>query len=65
MPSTLIQREDDKPEAIAKRLSLYKEQTEPMIAELKKVADVIEIDGERPVDTILQDIAAKIQERMK
>ena len=63
--STLIQREDDKPEAIAKRLSLYKEQTEPMIAELRKITDIIEIDGERPVDTILQDIAAKIQERMK
>jgi len=63
--STLIQRDDDKPEAIAKRLSLYKEQTEPMISELKKVTDVVEIDGERPVDTILQDIAAKIEERMK
>jgi adenylate kinase len=63
--STLIQREDDKPEAIAKRLSLYKEQTEPMISELKKVSDVVEIDGERPVDTILQDIVEKIEERMK
>jgi adenylate kinase len=63
--STLVQRDDDKPEAIAKRLSLYKEQTEPMISELKKVTDVVEIDGERLVDTILQDIAGKIEERMK
>jgi adenylate kinase len=63
--SKLIQRDDDKPEAIAKRLSLYKEQTEPMVSELKKVTDVVEVDGERPIDTILQDIAAKIEERMK
>ena len=63
--STLIQREDDKPGAIAKRLSLYKEQTEPMIAGLKKITDVIEIDGERPIEVILQDISGKIEERMK
>jgi len=64
-PAALIQREDDKSEAIAKRLSLYREQTEPMIAALKKVTDVIEVNGKRPVDTILQDLIREIEERMK
>jgi len=62
--SALIQREDDKPEAIKKRLSLYKEQTEPMIAELKKVTEVIEVNGERPIDAIFQDLARTVEERM-
>ncbi len=63
-PSTLIQREDDKPEAIEKRLSLYKEQTEPMIAELKKVTEVLEVNGERPIDVIYQDLVKIVEERM-
>ena len=62
--SPFIQREDDKPEAIKKRLSLYKEQTEPMIAELKKVTEVIEVNGERPIDAIFQDLARTVEERM-
>ena len=62
--SALIQREDDKPEAIEKRLSLYKEQTEPMIAELSKVTEVIEVSGERPIDAIFQDLVRRIEERM-
>ena len=62
--STLIQREDDKPEAIEKRLSLYKEQTEPMIVELKKVTEVVELDGERPIGVIFQDLEKTIEERM-
>lgn len=52
----LITRNDDKPEAIKKRLLSYKEQTEPLIAELKKDTKVIEVDGERPVETIAEDL---------
>lgn len=52
----LIQREDDKPEAIEKRLALYREQTEPLIVELKKDSKVIEIDGERSIETIAADL---------
>ena len=63
--SKLVQRDDDKPEAIKKRLELYMEQTEPLIAELKKESEVIEIDGERPVDVIAQDLIKLVEERMK
>lgn len=52
----LVQREDDKPEAIEKRLDLYKKQTEPLILELRKDSKVVEIDGERSIETIAEDL---------
>lgn len=60
---TLIQRDDDKPEAIEKRLELYRQQTEPLIARLRQESEVIEVDGERPVDIIAGDLVKLIQER--
>lgn len=54
--SKLIQRDDDKPEAIEKRLQLFKEQTEPLIEELRKDSKVIEVDGERSVEEIAIDL---------
>lgn len=52
----LVQRDDDKPEAIKKRLELYREKTEPLIVALKKDTKVVEIDGERPVEAIASEI---------
>jgi len=60
----LIQREDDKPEAIKKRLTLYRVQTEPLITELKRETDVVEIDGERSIEAIFKDLTSVIEERM-
>jgi adenylate kinase len=61
--SKLVQRDDDKPEAIWKRLELYRSQTEPLIAELKKETMVIEMDGARPIETIFNDLVRIIEER--
>jgi len=62
--SKLIQRDDDKPDAIKKRLELYKEQTEPLVVRLKEESEVIEIDGERPVKVIADDLIKLVEERM-
>lgn len=59
----LVQRDDDKPEAIKKRLTLYRERTEPLITELKRDTEVIEIDGERPIEVIARDLEKIISER--
>ncbi len=59
---TLIQREDDKPEAIKVRLADYHNITEPLIAELKKDTKVVEVDGERPIDVISKDLIEIIKE---
>jgi adenylate kinase len=63
--STLIQRDDDKPEAIEKRLQLFKEQTEPLIEELRKDSKVIEVDGERSVEEIAGDLQVIIEKEKK
>jgi adenylate kinase len=54
--SALVQREDDKPEAIKKRLGWYKDLVVPLIAELKKETKVIEVNGERPIEEIQTDL---------
>jgi adenylate kinase len=60
----LVQREDDKPVAIKKRLELYRSQTEPLIEKLKKDMTVIELDGERPIKVIFNDISRLVDERI-
>lgn len=52
----LRKREDDTPEAINKRLELYKSRTEPLIQELEKVTKVVKIDGERSIEEIQKDL---------
>lgn len=60
----LVQRDDDRLDAIKKRISLYRERTMPLIAELRKDIKVIELDGERPVEIIFKEIS-DVVERMK
>lgn len=54
----LIQREDDKPESIKKRLQTYHEQTSKVIDSAKKDGILVEIDGERPIDEIFCEISS-------
>ena len=57
----LVQRDDDHPDAIMKRLGWYKDRVIPLIEHLKSVTKVIEIDGERSVDEIQKDIVDVIE----
>lgn len=58
---TLIQREDDKPQAIKKRLEIYRNQTVSLINEIKNNTKVVEINGERPIDEIQKDLVNIIE----
>jgi len=49
----LIQREDDKPEAIEHRLDVYLEQTEPLIAYYTKAGLLLDIDSSPSPDTVM------------
>lgn len=60
--SKLIHRDDDKPDAIKIRLNLYKSRTETLISELKKDAKVVEIDGERPIKVIAEELSKIVKE---
>lgn len=62
--STLIQRDDDKPEAIKIRLASYRERTEPLIKTLASDMEAIEVDGERPIVEISKDIVKIVESRI-
>ena len=53
---TLIQRNDDKPEAIETRLKVYEEQTAPLISFYEKKNLLSRLDGSNPVDRVYQDL---------
>lgn len=59
--SKLIQRDDDRPDAILKRLGWYKDRVVPLINHLKGITKVVEINGERPIDEIQKDIVTEIE----
>ncbi|MEA4859168.1 MAG: nucleoside monophosphate kinase, partial [Sphaerochaeta sp.] len=52
----LIQREDDKPEAILNRLSVYEAQTEPLIAYYRAKNLLIDIDASPSPEVVLASL---------
>jgi adenylate kinase len=54
---SLVQREDDRPEAIMKRLSIYHNETEPMAKEFEALGVLRRVDGMGSID----EVEAKIQ----
>ncbi len=57
---TLIQREDDKPEAIENRLAVYERQTAPLIDYYTKKGSLIAIDAEPSADEVFAQVKQKI-----
>lgn len=58
----LLQRDDDKPEAIANRLVVYRQQTEPLIAYYQEKGLLVNINGGQNLDGIIQDAVAAIRD---
>ena len=56
----LILREDDKPETVQNRLSVYHEQTQPLIDYYDKQGALVTVDGTLPMDDVFAAILAKI-----
>lgn len=56
----LVQRDDDKPEAIKKRLQIYRSQTHPVFDQAKSEGVGWEVDGERPIEEIYQEIVSRL-----
>jgi adenylate kinase len=61
----LIQRDDDKPDSVKKRLDVYKNQTAPLIDYYKEKGLLSEIDAGKPierVDEIISDVKKALDE---
>ena len=59
----LIQRADDTPEAVAKRLDLYDVETAPLVDRYRDEGLVVHINGDRPIDEVTESIVEAIQNR--
>ncbi|MBU4492953.1 MAG: nucleoside monophosphate kinase, partial [Nanoarchaeota archaeon] len=61
----LIQRDDDKPESVKKRLDVYKKQTEPLIDYYKEKKLLADINADKPieqVDEIIADVRKALED---
>jgi adenylate kinase len=54
--SPVVLRDDDKPETVQKRLTVYHEQTQPLIDYYKKQGILKSVDGTRPMEEVFADI---------
>jgi adenylate kinase len=60
---TVIQRADDTPEAVAKRLDLYDIETAPLVDRYAREGLVTHVDGNRPIEEVTESIVEAIQSR--
>ncbi len=56
----LIQREDDRPETVAKRLEVYDRQTRPLVEYYRKVGKLVQVDALASVKDVAERIAAAL-----
>jgi len=61
---TLIQREDDTEATVRDRLSVYRENTEPILERYADHAGYVEVDGDQPPDAVWEDVRAAIERRV-
>lgn len=55
--AALVQRPDDAPDTIRRRLAVYREQTEPVLAHYRATGtQVHEVDGDRQIDDVQADL---------
>jgi adenylate kinase len=57
----VIQRADDTPEAVAKRLDLYAEETAPLVDRYAARGILSRVNGDRPIDEVTESIVDAIQ----
>lgn len=64
--ATLIQRDDDTPEAIRRRLEIYDEQTAPLLSHYEATGALRRVDGNQPIEAVTEAILDAItrQERV-
>ena len=56
--SELVQREDDKPETVLNRLSVYHKETQPLIDYYTEKGNIKNIDGTKDLGDVFNDITA-------
>ncbi len=60
----VVQRDDDKPEAIRTRLDLYESQTAPLIDHYRGESLLFQVDGSAPMEDVFNRIVVAIDDRV-
>jgi adenylate kinase len=60
--SELYQREDDKPETVARRIRIYEKQTRPLVEYYSDCGILVEVDGDRSIDLVTSDLTNLLKE---
>jgi adenylate kinase len=61
----LVQREDDKPETVTKRLDVYDRQTAPLIEYYRKSGKLLEVNALAPVDEVTRELVSMLETAAK
>lgn len=59
-----VQRDDDKPEPIRRRLATYFAQTAPLLSYYRERGLVIQVDGDQPIERVTDEIVAALARRL-
>lgn len=59
--SELIIRADDKKETVEKRISVYEDETKPLIQYYEKEGLLISIDGTKPIDEVFEELISLLR----
>ena len=62
--SELYQRDDDKPETVARRINVYLEQTAPLVEYYRKQGKLVEIDGTKSIEEVTAELLAAIKKEV-
>ena len=54
--STLIQRKDDEPETVRKRIQVYEEETEPLVVHYKKKKLIVDVDASKKPKEVFNEV---------
>ena len=58
--TTLVRREDDRPDAVRNRLEVYERQTTPVLEHYRDAGKLVEIDGEQAIDAVQNELSAAV-----
>jgi len=59
----LVQRDDDRPSVIQKRLDTYRAETEPVIDRYRQMGNLVEVDGTGTPDEVFDRVVKKLDAR--
>ena len=58
--SSLVRRDDDRPEAVARRLEVYEEEVRTLLEYYERAAKLVRINGEQPAEAVWRDLLAAV-----